>query len=201
MTASAKPIILVPLLCAVSSLAVVIVLGRSSLFVPHAWLNTARPLVWLGVSVLMIAAFAVRMHFIKDPQNSFSKHSLLFIVVSLGMGFLAQEVASGAASLLNRFGADQRSQCFVLVKASSNASGNVQRVMNADVRLPGDDAPVLRHLQYTPESADLSQLKGGDSFEMRVLDGAFGYTALRGQRPSAGCSDRSPVTDGQSQSL
>ncbi|HHA2532452.1 TPA: hypothetical protein ACOEBE_000038 [Stenotrophomonas maltophilia] len=193
MSASPKPIILIPLLCAVASLGVVIIFGRSSLFVPHAWLNAAQPLVWLGVSVLTIAAIAVRMHFIRDPQNSFSKHSLLFIVASLGLGFLAQEVASGAASLLNRFGAEQRIQCFVLVAYKANPSGNIQRVMNADIRLPGDDAQRSRRLQYTPGSADLSQLKAGDAFELRVLDGTFGYTALRGQRPSAGCSGQSSV--------
>lgn len=191
MSASPKPVILIPLLCAVASLGVVIVLGRSSLFVPHTWLNTALPLVWLGVSALMIAAFAVRMHFIRDPQNSFSKYSLLFIVVSVGMGFLAQEVASGTASLFNRFGAEQRTQCFLLVAIKANPSGNVQRVMDADIRLPQDEAKGSRYLQYTPGSADLSLLKNGDSFELRVLDGAFGYTALRDQRPSAGCSGHS----------
>ncbi|HIE4190501.1 TPA: hypothetical protein ACXM51_003222 [Stenotrophomonas maltophilia] len=96
MTASPKPIILVPLLCAVSSLGVVIVLGRSSLFVPHAWLNTARPLIWLGVSALMIAAFALRMHFIKDPKNSFSKHFLPFYRCFTGNGI------SGTRSGLRR---------------------------------------------------------------------------------------------------
>lgn len=201
MRASPKPVIIIPLLCAVASIGVVIALGRSSLFVPHTWLNTARPLVWLGVSVLMISAIAVRTHFMKDSQASFSRNSLLFIVFSLGMGFLAKEAASGDASLLNRFGAEQHIQCFVLVAIRANASGNVQRVMNADVRLPGDDARDSRLLQYTPGSADLSQLKEGDSFELRVLDGAFGYTALRGQRPSTGCSAQSSGTDGRSQSL
>jgi len=193
MTAPPKPIILIPLLCGVAGLGVVITSGRTTLFVPHAWLSATLPLVWLGVSVLTISAIALRMYFIRDPQNTFSKNTLLFVCVSLMLGFIAQEVALGATSLLNRFGAEQRTQCFVLVALEANPSGNLQRVMNADIRLPGDDAKGTHYLQYAVGSADLSQLKAGDSLQLQVLKGAFGYTALRGQRPGAGCSGQAPA--------
>lgn len=187
MKATFKPGIMYALLAVPLGIAVVIFYGYSSLFVAHARLNAALPWVWLGVTVLMIAACVARMHFMKDPKASFSTHALLFIGISIGMGFLAREAISGAASLLNPFGAGQRIQCFVLVSIQPTPSGNVRRVMNADIRLPGEGAQRARHVQYTPLSADLSQLKNGDDFELRVLDGAFGYTALRGQRPGAGC--------------
>jgi hypothetical protein len=83
-----KPAVLIPLLCAIAGISAVIFYGRSALFVPHAWFNMARPLVWLATSVLLLAAIAVRMHVMKDPKNTFSTHSLLFVAASALLGYI-----------------------------------------------------------------------------------------------------------------
>ncbi|WP_315386073.1 hypothetical protein [uncultured Stenotrophomonas sp.] len=62
------------------SLSPLICLGRSAAFIPNTWFNLARPLVWLGVAVLILAALAVRIHLMKEPKHPFSKKSLVFVV-------------------------------------------------------------------------------------------------------------------------
>lgn len=185
---AAKPGVLAVLAALIAAIALVIVAGRSSLFVPHAWWNVARSVLWLVVSALALAALAIRIHYMSEPKASFSKHGVLFVVVAAGLGFLSQLFLSSAAALVNPIAAEPRNQCFVLASLLPNASGNVQRLMSASVRLPGETGPASRLIRYAPGSVDLSLLVAGDTFELKVLDGVFGFSALDGQRPTPGCT-------------
>jgi len=174
-----------------ASLGIVAYLGRSAPFIPKAWFNIAGFLVWMGAAVLILAAIALRMHFMKEPKDSFSSNSLVFIVGAVLMGFGAREVVSGSGALANPWGAVQRTHCFVLAPGWTGPSARVRNIVTANVRLPGDDAQVSRPFRYAPNSIDLSQLTVGDTFALKVLEGRFGYTPVEPQTLASGCMSSS----------
>ncbi|GEM_PF-1467123 len=171
-----------------ASLGIVAYLGRSTPFTPKAWFNIASLLVWLGTAALILAAIAIRMHFMKEPKGSFSRNSLMIIAGAVLMGFGAREVVSGAGTLANPWGAVQRTHCFVLAPGWTGPSARVRNIVTSNVRLPGEDAQVSRPFRYSPKSIDLSKLTVGDTFALKVLEGRFGYTPVEQQTLATGCT-------------
>lgn len=161
---------------------------RWTLFIPHPGLIVARSVIGAVVMAALFTAAAIRGRHTPDPRRSFSNNSLIAFIGAALFGFVAAGMTTGAAAYLNGADAQERALCMELVEVGHLNAVVFEPGRNAARAAAGGTTRRDWTLDFRSYHVDLSGVKVGEQFDLLVLDGRFGHTVLRGQRPAPGCN-------------